>query len=185
MRSGRFRQDLLYRINVLQIDVPPLRERPDDILPVADGLLAALRGPKPIYGFTDAARDALRRYDWPGNVRELRNVIERAVLLCGERVIGVEHLTRSVQPRDTAAALAHPLPRLQFLAFTTSGYLMCQRSQHLRSSGTSWSTYERWNVTQAWRIAAHRVAQDGDPAIVNLHNEVAETIMRREELVLS
>jgi DNA-binding NtrC family response regulator len=81
--SGRFRSDLMYRLNVYPIRIPPLRERADDIEPIAVHLLArfcALHG-KRIPGFTDRALDAMRGYPWPGNVRELENLIERGVIL--------------------------------------------------------------------------------------------------------
>jgi len=81
--AGRFRADLFYRINVMTLRVPPLRERRDDILPLAESFLAemAARFNKPIRGIGEATRRQLEEYSWPGNVRELRNVIERAVLL--------------------------------------------------------------------------------------------------------
>ncbi|MCA8093365.1 hypothetical protein LGM65_21165 [Burkholderia anthina] len=78
-----FRADLYYRINVYPVLIPPLRERQDDIAPLADAMLerfAALHG-KPAPTLTDYAYDALRGYRWPGNVRELENLIERAVIL--------------------------------------------------------------------------------------------------------
>ena len=81
--AGRFRADLMYRLNVYPIRIPPLRERVDDIEPLAAHLLqrfAALHG-KRIAGFTDRALDAMRGYPWPGNVRELENLIERGVIL--------------------------------------------------------------------------------------------------------
>ena len=81
--GGRFRSDLMYRLNVYPIRSPPLRERADDIEPLAAHLLArfcALHG-KPVPGFTDRALDAMRCYPWPGNVRELENLIERGVIL--------------------------------------------------------------------------------------------------------
>lgn len=81
--SGRFRSDLMYRLNVYPIRIPPLRERVDDIEPIAVHLLArfcALHG-KRVPGFTDRALDAMRSYPWPGNVRELENLIERGVIL--------------------------------------------------------------------------------------------------------
>jgi two-component system, NtrC family, response regulator AlgB len=104
VRDGRFREDLFYRINVIQIDLPALRERSEDILPLANRLLAHLSQRRPIAGFTDEAMAALVHYPWPGNVRELRNVIERAVILCRAEQIGIEHLpanfsTRSVEPQ--------------------------------------------------------------------------------------
>jgi DNA-binding NtrC family response regulator len=83
VNEGGFRQDLLFRINTVEIRVPPLRERPQDILPLATATLleAARRYGRDLHGFDAAAIRALSQYPWPGNVRELRNVIERAVLL--------------------------------------------------------------------------------------------------------
>ena len=81
--AGRFRSDLMYRLNVYPIRIPPLRERVDDIEPLAAHLLqrfCALHG-KRVAGFTDRALDAMRRHPWPGNVRELENLIERGVIL--------------------------------------------------------------------------------------------------------
>ncbi len=87
VREGRFREDLMYRIKVVQIDVPPLRERPGDLIPLAERMLAFFGRSRGVVGFSDQAFDALRTYGWPGNIRELRNVIERAVILCqGDRV---------------------------------------------------------------------------------------------------
>jgi DNA-binding NtrC family response regulator len=83
VNEGGFRQDLLFRINTVEIRVPPLRERPQDILPLATATLleAARRYGRDLHGFDATAIRALSQYPWPGNVRELRNVIERAVLL--------------------------------------------------------------------------------------------------------
>jgi DNA-binding NtrC family response regulator len=86
MREGRFREDLFYRLNTIEIALPPLAERPDDILPLAEFFL----GDDAV--LSDDARDALLAYPWPGNVRELKNSIERAKLLCGRDEIKKEHL---------------------------------------------------------------------------------------------
>jgi NtrC-family two-component system response regulator AlgB len=89
VRDGRFREDLMYRINVVQIDVPPLRERPSDLMPLAERMLVFFGRSRGVVGFSDDAVDALRGYDWPGNIRELRNVVERAAILSrGDRVTG-------------------------------------------------------------------------------------------------
>ena len=88
--AGKFREDLFYRIKVIQLDLPPLRERPDDIAALAEQFLADLGAGKSIIGFTDEAMAALKGYRWPGNIRELRNVIERAVFLCQGDRVGVE-----------------------------------------------------------------------------------------------
>jgi NtrC-family two-component system response regulator AlgB len=100
VQAGRFREDLFYRLNVVEIVVPPLRERREDILPLAERLLAffARQNHRRLLGFTEAAQLALQHYHWPGNVRELRNVIERAVLLCTAETIGVESLPLHLTP---------------------------------------------------------------------------------------
>ncbi len=94
VKAGQFREDLFYRLNVLEIIVPPLRERCEDILPLADSLLLffARQNHRGILHLTDDARDALRAYEWPGNVRELRNTLERAVLLSSGDDIHTSHL---------------------------------------------------------------------------------------------
>ena len=92
--SGRFRKDLYYRLNVVNIDVPPLRARTSDLLPLATHFLRhfALQNEKVLDGFADDALTRIRTYGWPGNVRELENVIERAVVLCDGRTITARHL---------------------------------------------------------------------------------------------
>jgi NtrC-family two-component system response regulator AlgB len=92
--TGMFREDVLYRLNVVEVTVPPLRQRRRDILPLTDHLLAffARLSRKPVSGFTEEARAALVRYPWPGNVRELRNVIERGVILASGPLLGLADL---------------------------------------------------------------------------------------------
>ncbi len=89
MRSGQFREDLYYRLNVVTILVPPLRDRRQDLPPLMDHFLKlfAAKNGKSLRGFSREARDALLRYDYPGNVRELENLVERAVVLCRGDVI--------------------------------------------------------------------------------------------------
>ncbi len=95
VKAGRFRSDLYYRLNAYQIDIPPLRERKEDISPLARHFLdkyAAINGKK-LRGFTDLAKRALLGYAWPGNVRELQNMVERGVILApGGARIEVQHL---------------------------------------------------------------------------------------------
>jgi DNA-binding NtrC family response regulator len=96
--EGRFRQDLFYRINVINVELPPLRERISDIPLLAEHFLRQVceDSGKKVEGFTDEAMAALTRFRWPGNVRELENVIERAVLLGKQGVIGMEDLPAAV-----------------------------------------------------------------------------------------
>jgi DNA-binding NtrC family response regulator len=91
VRGARFREDLLFRLNTVEIHLPPLRDRPEDIPPLSQHFLArhAARYRRSAQGFEPAALDALVRHGWPGNVRELDHVIERAVLLAqGDRIGG-------------------------------------------------------------------------------------------------
>ncbi|MBI3668169.1 MAG: sigma-54-dependent Fis family transcriptional regulator [Acidobacteria bacterium] len=100
--AGRFREDLYFRLNVLTIVVPPLRERPADILPLAEQLLARL-GPvhgRPDAAFSDVARELLAAYRWPGNVRELKNVIERALVFAKESLLKPEDFPESVRAAE-------------------------------------------------------------------------------------
>ena len=89
--DGRFRSDLLYRVNGFQIDLPPLRERPEDIEPLARHLLKQLGGPHPPE-LSPETLDALKAYHWPGNVRQLRNTLERATLLSNDGRITTNEL---------------------------------------------------------------------------------------------
>jgi DNA-binding NtrC family response regulator len=94
VEAGRFRKDLYYRINTITLALPPLRERPNDILPLADHFLKQTKtaGRDGTPRLSDSAREALVRYRWPGNVRELRNVIERASLIATDGVVTVADL---------------------------------------------------------------------------------------------
>jgi DNA-binding NtrC family response regulator len=101
VQEGRFRQDLFFRLNVVDLNVPPVRERPEDILPLARYFLNRFASDfkKKVDGFSPDAIQKMRRYAWPGNVRELQNAIERAVLLCDGPLIGPADLTlESAQP---------------------------------------------------------------------------------------
>jgi DNA-binding NtrC family response regulator len=97
-RQGQFREDLLYRLRVIPIAIPPLRERRPDISVLAEHLLNRLRvrTGKPIEGLTPQAMEQLCSYDFPGNVRELANILERAFVLCHGSLLDVEHLPREV-----------------------------------------------------------------------------------------
>src|SRR5467141_2279281 len=118
MTKGTFREDLYYRLHVFAIDLPPLRERPEDILPLLEHFVQAL-GPvvlgRPAAGISREARAHLLAYGWPGNVRELRNAVERALILCEGGLINPEHLPWHAEasksgPLVPLAAPAHPAP---------------------------------------------------------------------------
>jgi len=104
--AGSFREDLLYRLNVFSIYVPPLRERKTDVLLLADHFLERLASDhrKRIRRISTPAIDMLMAYHWPGNVRELQNVMERAVLVCDGEVLHAHHLPPTLQMADTTDA---------------------------------------------------------------------------------
>ncbi len=94
VRAGRFREDLFYRLNVVHIEMPPLRARGADVLLLATHFLqrSAHENEKNVHGFSDAAREKILRHNWPGNVRELENAVERAVVMCGGAVVEASDL---------------------------------------------------------------------------------------------
>jgi transcriptional regulator with GAF, ATPase, and Fis domain len=107
--TGRFREDLFYRLNVFEIHIPPLRDRRDDILPLAESFLEELGRSmgRPAAGISRDAREWLLSHSWPGNVRELRNAVERAILLCDGGLISHEHLPPvKVRPEGVFAGRA-------------------------------------------------------------------------------
>lgn len=109
VKENRFREDLLFRLNVIQITIPPLRERSDDIAILAERLLAFFgrNYHKVFSGFTQEAVEMLKQYSWPGNTRELRNVVERAAILCHSDRVSVEHLPEGMPCDAPVFPLGH------------------------------------------------------------------------------
>ncbi len=112
VKEGTFREDLFYRLNVVAIDMPSLRERPSDIALLATHFLKkyAAENEKSVLGFSDDALAALARYDWPGNVRELENAIERAVIVSRTDIIRPEDLAPQVVAADRTTTGGPPVP---------------------------------------------------------------------------
>jgi NtrC-family two-component system response regulator AlgB len=110
--NGRFREDLFYRLNVINLLVPPLRERSEDILPLAEDCLSIFcrANHKAFKGFTPEAAEALQRYSWPGNVRELRNSIERGVILGDGETIDRMDLPETIVPAPRTPGIGDPVP---------------------------------------------------------------------------
>jgi len=111
--NGTFREDLFFRLNVIELHVPQLADRPDDILPLAEYFLGTLprQDGAAVPGLGERARAALLQYEWPGNVRELQNRVQRAMLLCGGSAIGPDHLglgEEDVRSRPAARTSARP-----------------------------------------------------------------------------
>ena len=106
VKLGRFREDLFYRLNVIELGVPPLRERREDILPLAEKFIAEFSQGRS--RFSSAVAAVLLGYQWPGNVRELRNAMERAALLSGGELVMPKHLTQRIR-----AAMGEQAPAVQ------------------------------------------------------------------------
>jgi transcriptional regulator with PAS, ATPase and Fis domain len=103
VETGRFREDLYYRINVITIQMPPLRDRKEDILELIGHYIDRYSREfnKTAREISPEALAMLSSYRWPGNIRELQNVLERAILICEERVIDVHHLPESIQGKSS------------------------------------------------------------------------------------
>ena len=112
MESGAFREDLFYRLNVVSVTLPPLRERADDVYDLAFTFLhrAARRFGKPVTRIDDAALAVLSRYHWPGNIRELQNIIERAVVLTDGDAITIADLPAELAPLRTVTTIGKRIP---------------------------------------------------------------------------
>ncbi|MBU1700971.1 MAG: sigma-54 dependent transcriptional regulator [Candidatus Eisenbacteria bacterium] len=110
--EGRFREDLFYRLNVISLTIPPLRERPEDIMPLATDFLAHFCrvNHKRRLGFTAEAESALTNHPWPGNIRELRNTIERAVILGSGEQVGKSDLPNKMSPATGTPAIGEMVP---------------------------------------------------------------------------
>ncbi len=119
--QGRFREDLYYRLNVVQVVLPPLRERREDISLLADHFLrlCSQKNQKPMAGFSKATLERLESYAWPGNVRELQNAVERAVVLCRGPTVELEDLPESVRggaqgsERNIVIAIGTPMEEIE------------------------------------------------------------------------
>jgi len=145
MERGLLREDLYYRLSVFEIELPPLRERTDDILLLADAFLKEVGTSvgRPAAGISEDARDQLVRHAWPGNVRELRNAIERAVILCEGGLVTSEHLPISIAP------LPKPAPRASTLQFADA----------FPAGGVSLEAVERDLIRQALANAGNNKSQ--------------------------
>ncbi len=128
--EGAFREDLYYRLNVITVEMPPLRARPRDVLRFAEHYVqhCSVQFGRKVDGFTDEAAESIRRYTWPGNLRELRNTIERAVILAPEKRIGLSDLP--VEIRQNLAGPGVPTDQpLQTGAMVT---LQALEEQHIQ-----------------------------------------------------
>jgi two-component system NtrC family response regulator len=112
VEEGKFREDLYFRLNVFPIELPPLREHPEDLIPLARHFVKQLNRElnKEIKGLSFSSEKKLVGYDWPGNIRELKNVIERAMLLCQGDLIQAEDLLLERKPETVSYDLLGEVP---------------------------------------------------------------------------
>ena len=147
VKDGHLREDLYYRLNVFHIHLPPLRDRMEDIPPIAEALISDLNRKHDcrVADLAPAVFDAFRRHQWPGNVRELRNVLERAVILAGEGTIELKHLPAFLRspekpPAPPAAELADDRDNVRFPVGTTveeaEKGLILKTLEHTRNNKT-------------------------------------------------
>jgi len=125
IKAGRFRLDLYYRLNVYQLRIPPLRERPEDIEPILISFLEAARRDRGcrIKGIAPAALTILQTHDWPGNVRELHNVVEGLTITCKDEMVQPDHLPTSVRSSGSERS-SREIEKMSLLAFGLSAQEM-------------------------------------------------------------
>lgn len=177
IQEGKFREDLYYRINTVTIAMPPLRERMEDIPPLANAFLqrfAAEMG-KSIVGFEPHAMNRLSRYPWPGNVRELKNVIERAVVLCSGSAIDLPDLpveVRELQPASSGETNHNKLASMERLllveALEKSGW---NASEAARKLGITRNTI-RYRIQKYDLDGGRNPPSGGDNAPANQESRV-------------
>jgi two-component system response regulator PilR (NtrC family) len=170
VRAGRFREDLFYRLNVITIELPPLRDRQDDIPELAQFFLSRLGEGlgKPASRFSDEAMQILQRYAWPGNVRQLENIVERAVTLAESSRLGADTLPPALRGEAPAPAAETDLHELQ-AGFSLEKHLDDAERRLLvaalrRANGVKTRAAELLGLT--FRSFRYRLAKHGlgDPA---------------------
>ena len=109
VKAGRFREDLYYRLNVVRIEMPSLRERKDDIPLLMHSFLREFNIENDIKGFDNRSKSALIKYNWPGNIRELKNCIESAVVMCTGDEIKMEDLPSSIRAQSEEKTISIPI----------------------------------------------------------------------------
>ena len=135
VKAGRFREDLFYRLNVVELNVPPLRERREDILPLANQMLTELTQGRA--RLSSSVAECLQTYSWPGNVRELRNAMERAALLSRGDLIVAEHLPARIRPGSRPAAPVESMDAGKLEEIEAQAVLQALRKNNFNRTATA------------------------------------------------
>jgi DNA-binding NtrC family response regulator len=135
VKAGRFREDLFYRLNVVELNVPPLRERREDILPLANKILTELTQGRA--RLSSSVAECLESYSWPGNVRELRNAMERAALLSRGDLIVAEHLPARIRPGSRLAGRAEAMDAGKLEEIEAQAVLVALRKNDFNRTATA------------------------------------------------
>jgi DNA-binding NtrC family response regulator len=180
IEAGQFRPDLFYRLSVVTLTIPPLRERREDIVPLVENYLEDFRlqmGRLHIKGIEESAIEAMGMYDWPGNVRELINVVERAMLLCDGEVITHEHLPDAIDGRvPRFLNIEAPDDQSNLLGALLDGPLAQGRSRLVES-------YEREYLSRVLQRTFGNIAETAAAAGIDprtLYNKMKAYDLRKE-----
>jgi DNA-binding NtrC family response regulator len=180
MRGGHLREDLFYRLNVFHVHLPPLRERREDIRPIAESLIADLnrKHEKRVTDLTPEVAERLVQYEWPGNVRELRNAMERAVIIAGEGSIRMSDLPVNLQNKTVATQSAAAGSETSFTTHAPAPQPMAEESEAVRV--TIGTTVEEAEKSLILRTLEHtknnktRAAEILGISLKTLHNKLKE-----------
>ncbi len=158
VHEGRFREDLLYRLNVIQIEIPPLRERREDVVPLAMQLLLFFgrKYHRSFQGFTEAALQALTEHEWPGNVRELSNAMERIAILCRSDFVGIECLPYTTPKHETALRLGDAVSLAEIEEAHIRGILAKAKSLQEAADTLGIDQATLWRRRKHYGILSHR-----------------------------
>ena len=165
IKQGRFRLDLYYRLNVYQLRMPPLRERPEDIHPILESFLEIARRERGsrIRGISHEALHMMEGYSWPGNVRELHNVVEWLTITCKEGEIAAEHLPASLRTTDSTVRSSEKPPSLLSLGLSIEEVEKALLQEALQKSGGNISEASRLlkvtRNTLRYRMAKYNLSQ--------------------------
>ena len=164
VREGRFREDLLYRISVVPLNIPPLRQRRGDIVPLAKVLIGAFckRYGRPAIALSEAYWARLRAYDWPGNVRELKNLLERAVILNDFSAIGELRNARPAESAQGIEALFEGFPSLDELEARYLRYVLRQTGGRVRGEDGAETLLNIRRSTLYAKLKRHGITLGGE-----------------------